>query len=400
MIKPFSIDAQKIGNGLILLFAFLFSLNAPSASLVALLILLTYLISGDYANKWAHFKNHRVLHLSLALFLWTVFAAVYSKAQPEFLNHDLFKYKKLLLAIPFLYYLNPSHKGKMLLAFALSEFVAIAISLYKGHGFVEFIKTGQFVYTNGLRIYISEGMFLALVVFMALHWFFIEKRLKALSLIALAILLIHVAFINGRMGLLSLGFVLLYAVFLIQKSTLFRGVFLSLIAALSLVIYFKIPLVENRVQRTVAEASQVFSDSKPESIRLQYFQLSLNLFKANPILGQGPGSFHTATVQSGNPDGEFKTHLHTHNEYLTLLSQYGLIGFGLFIALVVHLLKDAYQHNDVFLRHAGIVGLLLFMLNSLTDSMLYMEGYFFVFLLSIAARTVHVDRSPALSGDP
>ena len=162
-LPPFRLNVPRLENGLFVLFAFLFPLNGPSASVVAALILFIYLMSGDYAAKWAHFKDHRVLHLALALFAWTVFAAVYSNAQPEFLNHDLFKYKKLLLAIPFLYYLKPSQKVNMLLAFALSEFVAIAISLYKGHGFIEFVKSGQFVYTNGLRIYISEGMFLALV---------------------------------------------------------------------------------------------------------------------------------------------------------------------------------------------------------------------------------------------
>ena len=238
-------------------------------------------------------------------------------------------------------------------------------------------------------------MFTALVVFMAIHHALILGRQKWTGLMLLAVLLIHVAFINGRMGLLSLFFVLIYATFLSQKTWQSRMLTLVLIATFGLVGYFKIPLVESRVQRTLAEASQVFSDSKPESIRLQYFQLSFNLFKASPILGQGPGAFHTATVQPGNPEGEFKTMLHTHNEYLTLLSQYGLIGFGLFIALVAHLLKDAYRQSDVFLRHAALVGLLLFLLNCLTDAMLYMEGYFFVFLLSLAAQTVRADPSPS-----
>jgi O-antigen ligase len=152
-------------------------------------------------------------------------------------------------------------------------------------------------------------------------------------------------------------------------------------------VYQHVPLVQKRVDRTVAEAQQAFETGTPQSTRLQYFQISFDLFKSQPLLGHGPGSFHTATNSLADKDGEFLTLLHTHNEYLTLLSQYGLVGGLLFVLLVLASLRQMPVSRQSTGVHIAYMGMLLFLVNSMTDSMLYMEGFFFVYLIAYNFQT-------------
>jgi O-antigen ligase len=79
--------------------------------------------------------------------------------------------------------------------------------------------------------------------------------------------------------------------------------------------------------------------------------------------------------------------LHTHNEYLTLLSQYGLIGALLFVMLLLASLGQMPASRKSTGVHTAYLGMLLFLVNSLTDSMLYMEGFFFVYLIAYNFQT-------------
>lgn len=63
-------------------------------------------------------------------------------------------------------------------------------------------------------------------------------------------------------------------------------------------------------------------------LRLNHFQTSLNMIKDKPIFGIGPGRWNRYKADYGSKD----THvLDSHNTFLALASQYGLITAGLFI---------------------------------------------------------------------
>jgi O-antigen ligase len=323
----------------------------------------------------------------VVLFAWTVFAGVYSQASHEFLMKDLFKYKKLLLAIPVFFYMTSLLKTRMVWAYVAGEFFSIALSLYKGHGLVHLLLTGTFEYSSNFRIYIIEGMHIALVMFILLSHFLENPRRRLLTGSLIVILCLHSVFLNGRMSLISLLLSLGYFLFWRLQNTRQRALAFVAACLLLFVAYQYVPLIQKRVDRTVAEAQQAFEPGTPQSIRLQYFQISFDLFKSQPLIGHGPGSFHTATTSLSDKEGEFITLLHTHNEYLTLLSQYGLIGCLLFALLVATSLRHMPVSRTSTDIHIAYLGMLLFLVNSLTDSMLYMEGFFFVYLIAYNYQT-------------
>ena len=378
---------SQVPHWLIILFIFCFPFSTPIASYFATALVIFYLASGDWPSKWQAIKSNRVLHVCVVLFAWTVFASVYSQASHEFLMKDLFKYKKLLLAIPVFFYMTSLLKTRMVWAYVAAEFFSIALSLYKGHGLVHLLLTGTFEYSSNFRIYIIEGMHIALVMFILLSHFLENPRRRLLTGSLIVILCLHSVFLNGRMSLISLLLSLGYFLFWRLQNTRQRALAFVAACLLLFVAYQYVPLIQKRVDRTVAEAQQAFEPGTPQSIRLQYFQISFDLFKSQPLIGHGPGSFHTATTSLSDKEGEFITLLHTHNEYLTLLSQYGLIGCLLFALLVATSLRHMPVSRTSTDIHIAYLGMLLFLINSLTDSMLYMEGFFFVYLIAYNYQT-------------
>ena len=378
---------SQVPHWLIILFVFCFPFSTPIASYFATALLIFYLASGDWTQKWQAFKASKVLHLCVALFAWTVFAGIYSEANHDFLMKDLFKYKKLLLAIPVFFYMTSLLKKRMIWAYVAAEFFSIVLSLYKGHGLVHLLLTGTFEYSSNFRIYIVEGMHIGLVMFILLSHFVENPKQRVLTGGLIFILCVHSVFLNGRMSLISLLLSLSYFLFWYLPTIRQRVLAFVAVCLFLFTVYQHVPLIQKRVNRTVAEAQQAFETDTPQSIRLQYFQISFNLFKSQPLIGLGPGSFRTATNSLADKEGEFLTLLHTHNEYLTLLSQYGLVGILLFVLLVLVSLRQMPVSHQSTGVHIAYMGMLLFLVNALTDSMLYMEGFFFVYLIAYNYQT-------------
>jgi O-antigen ligase len=73
------------------------------------------------------------------------------------------------------------------------------------------------------------------------------------------------------------------------------------------------------------------------------------IFSDNPILGVGSGAFRTAALETG------KT---AHNFALALLAEVGIVGFGLFIAV----LAIAAYHVRLLPRHTMLLWLTVFLI--------------------------------------
>jgi len=104
------------------------------------------------------------------------------------------------------------------------------------------------------------------------------------------------------------------------------------------------------------------------------------MFLDHPLLGAGAGAFRTGLEISKDPLSN-SFHYHTHNEYLSQLSQFGLVGFGLFSGLLISLYNGCikWKHNTV--QACGMFVVIIFLLNALSDSSLHneWEGWTLVF---------------------
>ena len=381
-LNTLTFNLESLPAFLMLGFCLCIPFSSPLSSVFAVSLIFFYILSGDYRQKWLAFKASKIAIFCTLLFAWTLITGLFSDSDPSFLYQDLFKYKKLLVVIPLLFYLTGKLKLQLVLAYLFGVFVLIGLSLTPTHGFIHLVNTGEFTYTTSFRIYITEGMHIALALFALLYFFKFYPAFRKRLMLPILIILIHALFMNGRMGLISLVVVSLYFSFLLFETIYLKLYFFVFLLITGVTVYQFSPLVQLRALRTIDEASQIFNPAPVTSIRLQYFQLSTQLFLKHPIIGNGPGSFKTAN-NLRDIDSDLKTHLHTHNEYLTLLSQYGLIGFSLFSLIIYFSFRGLYSDKFTLYREVVFIGLALFLLNCLTDSMVYMEAYFLVFLIGL-----------------
>ena len=78
-----------------------------------------------------------------------------------------------------------------------------------------------------------------------------------------------------------------------------------------------------------AGSGQSRLDSSSGNGRYQYWQVSLDAFEQDPLLGQGPGTFELSWAKNGTVPGFVRQ---AHSLYLQSLAEYGIVGLALLLA--------------------------------------------------------------------
>lgn len=198
-------------------------------------------------------------------------------------------------------------------------------------------------------------------------------------------------FINARMALLSLyisvGF-LLY--FYLKPIKFFLA--LILISSLAFASFFMVAhSIDKRLGSIYSEAQLYYTkDNKDTSggNRLHFWGHSIDQFTKAPILGNGSGSFKQDMIERNDPILTIESgYSHTHNEYLTQLSQYGICGLFLFLSMILISLRQSLQIKNLWLSKSMFLSTIIFSINAITDSSLHnpWEGWTFILLLSMVS---------------
>lgn len=371
----------------ITIFAFILSIPLSTAgiSISFAILLALYLFGGNYSEKINQLKSNKAIIFFLLFFTWTVLAVTYTNAEAQYIELDLVRYRKILLIPILIYFLNGKDLNSYIYTFLTGVVLLILYTMFfDQHGLITSLKTHQFSYnSNPIRNYITEGQFLAVSLFASI-WFLKEKKHIVWMQLTLLIVLIHISFNNGRMALISVAFTLLLWINFSIKKIKTKVILVLILIALAIGAYLSAPLIQTRVDRTIAEASQIVNFSNAESIRLQYWHMSWEKFITRPIIGFGPGSFKQMITNSGIT-GEFQIHKHAHNEYLFIALQYGLIGLSLFLLGIFYTIRKFSLTTTSPARVIAFAGILIMLLNCITDSDLYAvtEGNFFILLIAI-----------------
>jgi len=241
---------------------------------------------------------------------------------------------------------------------------------------------------------IAHGFFVSILCFISLCCAAQWKRFR-LPLVLLAIVcVIDIVFlIYGRMALLSLAASLPLFALLQIRSLKIRLLAVACLLGLFAAAYFSMDVVNQRIQTIVTEARGYYQDDNPATsagVRLHYWKTSLQLFNESKLFGVGAGGFRhfleTTQDQFSN-----ENHSHTHNEYLTALAQYGLVGLAALLAVLVLAYRQARTLDDKVERNCYQGILAIFALGCLSDSMLYNqdEGWTLVFVFALIAGAMH-----------
>jgi O-antigen ligase len=369
-----------------------------------------YAISGKWKQKWQTASVLPEFWLGLSLLMVALLGLATSDIPRNLALHDVARLLKLM-SIGVLIYLLNSHTKRMqvLIALCAGIFVLIIPTVLDGtklasilglpierirnqsyHGDEAQFWTQNLVYW---RNQIVHGFLASVLCFTCLVGAVHFRRQRAWLLLLALICALDIAFfIRGRMALLSL--IACFVIFALMQIKSMRGklIALALLCSLCVIGYYSSSSIQKRVNSVTSETQDYYQNGNISSgagHRFHYWSISFDLLKKSPILGAGPGSFRYQLEKSNDPFAP-ENHSHAHNEYITVASQYGLVGLSLFLSLIGMAIYRSRLIEDTFIRNVSMGAILIFALNCLTDSMLYNvhEGWTFALFLSIIGSAV------------
>jgi len=392
-----------------------FSVNLPTAWMGAstILILIMFLLGGDFREKFKIIMNHPS---SLAIFLFlaiTLLGVLYSSGDWDMKMNFFQKYIKfLLIPIIFCSISSPKIRSYGVYAFILTSIFVLLISYGKwlhvlplnlGIHDITTLDYGYAVYRNRIahNIFISFAMYVFLIkASRSKDW--IQKIWIVFAILAFFNVMYLV---NGRSGqIICLG---LLAYFLFKQwgkkiIFLFMALFLSGMIFKSYIT----PLIPERLLSVTQEISDAKENHEMTSSGIRYvmYQSALNIFLKSPIWGHGTGSLkqeYWALDKEGyalNIQGMDNP----HNQYLLILVELGVIGLISFMYLFysqwmtlkrVSLGKEAYIQDLL----EGLI--LTILIGSLFNSLLLDagEGKFYCVMAGLFLSVFYSKKSKKIS---
>lgn len=201
-------------------------------------------------------------------------------------------------------------------------------------------------------------------------------------------LIFGILFTYARGGWVSLSFCLVVSLFLVRESVIgFRTkLFYGVLAGLAV----GLPLLNvgflNRLLTTALNSS--------DQQRFVVWRSAIRMFESSPIFGVGLNMYRNYYCRYNHIS--IQDHLalmHAHNNILQILAELGLVGFAIFVFLIVTLYRTAFQlkkasqdHFQTTLLYIFIAGLTLVLIHGMFDYSLNMRPswYYLMTILAIA----------------
>ena len=179
---------------------------------------------------------------------------------------------------------------------------------------------------------------------------------------------------------------------------------LALVSCLIILVVFGVLWVGgDRLASNIEAARGEFAptQSREGANRVQIWQATIQMIKANPIAGVGMGGYWTAISTYHEASGSM-TPQQAHNDYLELVASGGILGLAIFIWFAVAVLKEArinLQSADGFRRaacFAALIGIAGVAVHSLVDFGLHRMVNAMIFASLIVIATGKLNREPYL----
>jgi len=292
-----------------------------------LLFLLFLFVSSSFNSRFILSVENFLLYANIFLFSYLVF-----------LVFQLYDFEKLM------HYL----------AFTIS-FICLLVAIfgileYFGINILGFRFTPRRGSTLNIRNFASEYSVIALPYLIIFGFKNQSKLLKIYSAVSGLIILVFIFYCRTRSSFVVLGvYIVILFIFLVYNKSFFeqnlKKIFLVIlaIAVLSVLIGSLTPPNIDRTRTSLnSTVGSMFEKSRPEnSARINYIKTALRIFRDEPLLGIGTGSWfgiypgYNGTVYT-DENILMTSEINPHNDYLEILSENGIFGI-LFYLLIIFL---------------------------------------------------------------
>jgi len=338
---------------------------------------------------------------SLALIFIIFISTFWSIAPLNSAFGELWGWRKiLLLPISLALFCDAKYKDKAINIFLIFTSIICLISLW----------TLFVLKENGILIrnYATQGMIFSVSLIVFLNKLLLSyKSLNSLKKITYFCLILIFALgilnIEGRSGYLALIVMVLTSliIYIYTSKDKWRFILSSLILLIFMSAIFSSKIVLQRVELGINEIIDTLyregDGNSSMGIRTNMFILTIETIKENPIFGLGNGSFETEMTNKTKKMKDKGLTIHDpHNQYLKIIAEFGIIGFAVFVYLLISATKQRPEKNYSNYKEIALIVLAAWITTSLFSSHFstFTEGRFIYLWLGImlASQKIIVER--------
>lgn len=345
MIKDYQDATKKIVQYLIIFSCFSIVLPTAWISITTGLILIFWLISGQYKEKFIRILHNPAALSALAVFSFYIIGVFYSSVSFNEAKIFLLKYLKLIL-IPIIISIIDSNKMRdyAFNAFLLGSLILLFISYFKWLSIIPMDlglhdmpdnSQGYLAFKNR----IAHSILISYLMFVMFCKFYFEKtRIKWLWFFLTILAFLNIMYlVGGRSGqIIALFFMVFLPLYFYRLKSV--KYFLLLFA---IIFSFKLHL-DNLVPQRLLSVKQEISNHKSNEtltsagIRMEMYKNTLFLIKESPLFGYGTGALRFEYKKLVNSqDTLLKDVPNPHNQFLLTFFELGIFGLVIFINMFV-----------------------------------------------------------------
>ena len=374
MLSINTLNYSKILNFLFILFAFVFPISIAGANVLIVLMIVFWLLEGNFKEKWIKIKKNKLISVLFGIFFVLVLSSLFSNSFKNafFMTHHihniLFFYLKyftfyLIFFIVFYTSLQKEFLEKVISAFLFGMLFSeiVSYSIFFELIDISFWKNLDLIYKGSSSFNPSPFMhhsfytiFLATAILLIFDNLFRVKNklIKIFSIIFIISALTNLFINGGRLG--QLAFILAFIIYSFFKLKKIKYFLLSSIGLLFILIiaYNFSPLFKYRVNLAKQNLIMVTSNKNFNTSwgkRIGADIISCKILTANPknfIFGLGAGDakkeyFDFAKKNYPHIYKQISNLVHVHNQFFQLWIDGGIIAFILMIFYFIYLYKLA-----------------------------------------------------------
>lgn len=281
-------------------------------------------------QMYSYFLNRASLRRYFLIFFAACIISVIFSLNPYHSQKILFgRYLPYMLFVLLGCYLVKSKRYPFLLFYAF--FLGGIVLAIGGWWDYLYSHVGRLFSSFGIRVNLSPYLAMYTPFNYAVVLFAKNKILKLIGLLTFILILFCLFWHGSRSALLAVAFTIFLVTFLKNK---IAGLCLIILCAIAIFL-LPLPMFKN---------SGEFLKSVSWNNRLDLWKTALGIFEDFPIFGAGLGMYEKILYRYAPAGGysEAFIHLHSHNTYLEIASEIGIIGIAAFLGIFIAFFRKAF----------------------------------------------------------
>lgn len=379
LAKLKSIKIAEFSSYIILAFIFSIPISTSVSSILAILVAVLWMIGGKFKEKFEEIRHSKVTLAVLAYVLLHVVGLLWT-SDYSWGFYTIKKQWKLLMLPVFLTMVKKEHTDLYLGAFVAAMIISALTSYLIFFDLITIADSNHYNPSPFIK-HVMYNPLLALAIYILCHHVTNDNSRsypKIIDIICIVLLTINMFMVPGRTGQLAffmLMFIFTSQVFFkkLKKMALFLFTCCLIIPLIS---YGYIPSFKKLVNNTISNIENFDVNAESSlSERVTFVIICTKIIKENFYIGVGTGDFPAEYEKTVRHEGKYGYSYteNPHNQYLLVLSQFGIIGLILFLSIFYFQIRSSFLRRDGS-NHIMLVFPLFFLFIFMGDSYLQTSG--------------------------